>query len=225
MIIKELPVTERPREKMIRYGCGAMSNAELLAVLIGSGTRNKSAIEVAQDILAMDESGISFLGRCTLEEISAVDGIGSAKACKILAAFELGRRIATKPAADRIVINSYSDVADLFMEKMRYYQEEHFHAVLVNAHGGVISTEEIAIGDIMSMVIHPREVFAMAVRKSAAGIILAHNHPSGDCTPSADDVSTTKRLIEAGKIVGIRVLDHIVIGDGTFTSMKDKNLI
>lgn len=123
------------------------------------------------------------------------------------------------------MINSYSDVADLFMEKMRYYQEEHFHAVLVNAHGGVISTEEIAIGDIMSMVIHPREVFSRAVRKGAAGIILAHNHPSGDCTPSADDVSTTKRLVEAGRVVGIRVLDHIVIGDGTFTSMKDKNLI
>ncbi len=225
MIIKELPVTERPREKMIRYGCNAMSNAELLAVLIGSGTKNKSAIEVAQDILTLDESGISFLGRCTFEEISAIDGIGEAKACKILAAFELGRRIATRPAADKIVIDSYSDVADLFMEKMRYYQEEHFHAVLVNAHGGVISSEEIAIGDIMSMVIHPREVFAMAIRKSAAGIVLAHNHPSGDCTPSVDDINTTKRLIEAGKIIGIRVLDHIVIGDGTFTSMKSKNLI
>lgn len=225
MIIKELPVTERPREKMIRYGCEALSNAELLAVLIGSGTRNKSSIEVAQDILALDESGISFLGRCTIEEISEVDGIGIAKACRISAAFELGRRIATTPATERIAINSYSDVADMFMEKMRYYKEEHFHAVLINTHGSVISTEEIAIGDIMSMIVHPREVFAMAVRKGAAGVILAHNHPSGDCTPSDEDINTTKRLIEAGKIIGIRVLDHIVIGDGTFTSMKNKNLI
>lgn len=225
MIIKELPVTERPREKMIRYGCEALSNAELLAVLIGSGTRNKSSIEVAQDILALDESGISFLGRCTIEEISEVDGIGTAKACKISAAFELGRRIATTPATERIAINSYSDVADMFMEKMRYYKEEHFHAVLINTHGSVISAEEIAIGDIMSMIVHPREVFAMAVRKGAAGVILAHNHPSGDCTPSDEDINTTKRLIEAGKIIGIRVLDHIVIGDGTFTSMKNKNLI
>ena len=97
--------------------------------------------------------------------------------------------------------------------------------MLVNAHGGVILSEEIAIGDIMSMVIHPREVFSMAIRKGAAGIILAHNHPSGDCTPSADDINTTKRLVEAGRVVGIRVLDHIVIGEGTFTSMKEKNLI
>ena len=225
MIIRELPEAERPREKMCVYGCSALSNAELIAIIIGSGTKDKSAIEVAQRILSLDEEGLGFIGRCTVEEASEVEGIGTAKACRLIAAAELGRRIASGGMNKKAVIESYEDAAVFLMENMRYYREEHFTAMLLNSHGSVISLEEIAIGDIMSMVIHPREVFSMAVRRKAAAVILAHNHPSGDCTPSSEDIQTTHRLIRAGEIMGIKVLDHIIIGDGTFISMKNKKLI
>lgn len=225
MIIKELPTEERPMEKMISYGPSVVSNAELLAILIGTGTRNRSAVDLANQVLSLEESGIRHLAACTPEEISAIPGIGRAKACKIIAAIELGKRIATNPKAKRISINNPDSIADLFMEEMRYYRKEFFKVLLLNTKGEIISVEDASIGDLSSTIVHPREIYSSAIRRSAAAVVFVHNHPSGNPQPSQEDVDVTNRLMEAGKILGIKVLDHIVIGDGTYVSFKDRQLI
>lgn len=224
MIIKDLPAGERPREKMIRFGQETLSNAELLALILGTGTRDVSAIRLAEEVLSMDEKGLAFLCECTIEELLEVPGLGSAKACKLKAAVEIGRRVATS-SRERVSLSSPDEAASVFMERMRYFREEHFQVLILDAGGGIISVEEIAIGDVMSINVHPREVFSAAIRKGAAAVIIAHNHPSGEVTPSEDDISTTKRLVQAGEIVGICLLDHIIIGDGKYTSMKKCNLM
>ena len=224
MVIKDMPVMERPREKMIRYGQEALSNAELLALIIGTGTRDVSAVHLAEDVLAMDESGLGFLGECTLEELAEKPGLGMAKACRLKAAAEIGRRMATG-VRNRIRITSPEEVASVFMERLRYFREERFLVLILDSAGGVISVEEIAIGDVMSISVHPREVFSKAIRRGGTAVVFAHNHPSGETVPSEDDIATTRRLVQAGEIVGICVLDHIIIGDGKYTSMKKCNLM
>ncbi len=225
MKIRQLPEDERPREKLLREGRDKLSTAEVLAILIGSGGADRSALEIATDLLTMDSRGIAFLGECRPEEMMSVKGIGRAKACEILAAVELGKRIAACPREERRVISTSADIADVVMEKMRYYRKEHFVCMLINVKGEIIEESCISIGDLCSSVTHPREVFVDAVRRSAGSVVFIHNHPSGDPTPSEADVATTKRLIEAGQILGIPVLDHIVIGDGEYVSMKAKGLI
>ncbi len=225
MKIRQLPEDERPREKLLKEGRDKLSTAEVLAILIGSGGAGRSALEVATDLLTMDSRGIAFLGECRPEEMMSVKGIGRAKACEILAAVELGKRIAACPREERRVISTSADIADAVMEKMRYYRKEHFVCMLINVKGEIIEESCISIGDLCSSVTHPREVFVDAVRRSAGSVVFIHNHPSGDPTPSEADVATTKRLIEAGQILGIPVLDHIVIGDGEYVSMKAKGLI
>ncbi|MFV0516466.1 MAG: RadC family protein [Aminipila sp.] len=225
MIIRELPVDERPREKMLLYGTSALSNAELLAILIRTGTAKKSSIGLANEILTHKENGMLFLADCVPEELYEVDGIGKAKACQIVAAVELGKRIATKPKEAKININNPESIANLFMEKMRYYKREFFNVVILNTKGEVISIENAAIGDLNCTIVHPREIFCKAVKKSASAVIFVHNHPSGNTKPSKEDINITERLVKAGEILGIKVLDHIIIGDGTFLSFKSKNLI
>lgn len=225
MIIKNMPVTERPREKMIRYGQESLSNAELLGLIIGSGTKELTAVGLADKILSMDEKGLAFLCECTVEELMTLPGLGVAKACQLKAAVEIGRRLSTRQPKDKISLTSPEEIASLFMERMRYFKEEHFQVLSLDARGGLISVDEVAIGDVMSISIHPREVFSRAVRKGAVAVVLAHNHPSGDVEPSSEDIDTTKRLMEAGNILGICVLDHIIIGDGRYTSLKRCNLM
>lgn len=225
MNIRRLPDREKPREKLLRSGKESLSNTELLAILIGSGTRNRSAMELAAEILALHRSGIKYLAECRPEELTKVKGIGIAKSCEVLAAAELGRRIASVPVEDKPVIKSSADIACAFMERMRYYRKEHFISVMINAKGQIIEEVEVSIGDLCSSSTHPREVFVDAVRRSAGSVIFLHNHPSGDPTPSEADIITTRRLMEAGEILGIPVLDHIVIGDGSFVSMKARGMI
>lgn len=225
MNIRQLPEDERPREKLLKEGIENLSTAEVLAVLIGSGTREKSAIELATEILTISSKGIVFLAECRPEELESIKGIGRAKACEILAAAELGKRIASRPKCKRPEISSAQDIADIFMERMRYYKKEHFISLMINAKGEIIEESKISIGDLCSSTTHPREVFVDAVRRSAGSVIFLHNHPSGDPEPSQMDVETTKRLMEAGELLGIPVLDHIVIGDGKFVSMKARGLI
>ena len=225
MNIRKLPISEKPREKLLKEGKGKLSNTEILAILIGSGTRQKSAMELATEIISMDSSGIKYLADCRPEELTAISGIGPCKASEILAAVELGKRLASIPAADRDIIKSSSDIADIFMEKMRYHKKEHFMSLMINAKGQIIEETEVSIGDLCSSTTHPREVFVDAVRRSAGSVIFVHNHPSGDPTPSDMDISTTKRLMEAGEILGIPVLDHIIIGDGNYISMKAAGII
>lgn len=225
MNIKGLPKEERPREKLLFQGKEALSTAELLAILLRSGTKDQSAIGLAQEILALDKDGILFLETCSPEELAAVKGIGTAKACQLLAAVELGKRVATHPKKIKAEIANPDDIVQLFMEKMRYYKKEHFNVLLINAKGRIMEETEVSVGDLCSTLIHPREVFCQAVKRSAASVVLVHNHPSGDPEPSLQDIETTKRLVEAAGILGIHVLDHIIIGDDRYISLKSEGIM
>ena len=220
MKIMEIPHQERPREKLMKCGRASLSNAELLAIIIGSGTKNKSSMELAMDVLARDSKGIGYLAECTPEELMKFDGIGYAKTCELIAAVELGRRVSSLPIAERTRITSSEDVSNYFMNKMRYYNREHFISLLLNVKGEIIEEVEVSVGDLNTSVTHPREVFAQAIRRSAGSIIFVHNHPSGDPNPSQEDINATNRMVQVGELMGIPVLDHIIIGDGRYISMK-----
>ncbi|AEE91685.1 putative DNA repair protein [Tepidanaerobacter acetatoxydans Re1] len=227
ILIKDLPIEERPRERLQKYGAQALSDAELLAVLIRTGTRSESALVLAQRILKGDigKSGLAYVVDSSVEELSKIKGIGTAKAVQIKAAVELGRRIASYNQRKQVIIKSPLDVKDLLMEEMRFLEKEYFKTILLNVKNHVISIEDISIGSLNSSIVHPREVFKPAIRRSSASILLVHNHPSGDTTPSREDIEVTERLVEAGKILGINVLDHIIIGSDSIISLKEKNLM
>ncbi len=224
LTIKDLPEQERPREKLKLLGAEALSNAELLAVLLGTGTRRESAVELAVRLLSIS-GGLRSLMDLSFEEMVQVKGVGLAKAVQIKAAFELGRRLATTPREDQGRITNPRLAAELFMEDLRYKKKEYFFLLLLNTKNQVISREEISVGSLSSSIVHPREIFTIPVRKSAASIILVHNHPSGDPTPSQEDLEVTRRLVEGGQILGIAVQDHIIIGDGCYISFKEKGFL
>ena len=222
--IKEMPKDERPRERLVRNGAEVLSNAELLAILLGSGDRNASAVMLAERLLSTDPSGIRFLTECSPEELCSIKGIGPAKAAILIAAVELGKRIMSTSGTSRVNIKSPDSVAAIFMEKMRYLKKENFNVLLLNTKSEIIAVDHVSVGSLSSAEAHPREVFSNALKRSAAGVILVHNHPSGNPEPSSADIALTKRLSEAGNILGIEVLDHIVIGDGIYVSMKGDKL-
>ena len=225
MKIKQIPKEERPREKMLSSGRELLTNQELLAILVGSGTKKESSMAVAAKILGIDEKGIRFLASAGPEDFLRISGVGQAVACRIAAAVELSKRIAVAPAPEKICLTAPEDIANMFMEDMRHLYQEQFRILMLNAKGESMGRELITIGSLTQSLADSRDVFRPAVRKGAASIILVHNHPSGNPTPSELDVSVTKQLIEAGVVLGIRVLDHIVIGDGNFISMKQRKLV
>ena len=189
-------------------------------MILGSGTKEKSAIGLAEDVLAQGSGGLAELADCTAQELTNICGIGQFKAARILASVELGKRIATRPRTRRMSAGDAEQVAALFMEDMRYSKRETFKALLLNAKGEIISIETVSVGELTSTLVHPREVFHQAVKKSAAAILFVHNHPSGDPTPSEEDIRTTKMLIDCGNLLRIKVVDHLVIGDGRYVSMQ-----
>ncbi|CAH1201048.1 MULTISPECIES: RadC family protein [Paenibacillus] len=223
-MMRDIPHEERPRERMMEYGAGALSHAELLAILLRTGTRKESAVHMAQRILA-ETGGIRSLMDLTLEELTAMKGIGKAKAVQLKAGIELGHRIAKSKLAQSPSIRTPRDAADILVEQLRYLQKEHFVCLFLNSKNHIIAQETLSMGSLNASIVHPREVFRAAIKCSSASIVCAHNHPSGDPTPSPEDIQITKRLIEAGTIVGIDVLDHLVIGDGTYVSLKEKGLV
>ncbi|HLR35097.1 MAG TPA: DNA repair protein RadC [Tissierellales bacterium] len=223
--IKDLPITERPREKLARYGANSLSNTELVAIIIRTGYKEETAIDLAQRILSIDKEGIVYLSNVTLEELIRIKGIGECKAAQILATVELGKRISTYVADEKIKVNSPNTILNLLMEEMRYLKKEHFKTIILDTKNQVISIEDTSVGNLNQSIVHPREVFNLAIKKNANSVILVHNHPSGDPTPSLEDVNVTNRLVEVGNIVGIKVLDHIIIGDNKYISFKEKNLI
>lgn len=225
MKIENLPVSERPMEKALEIGIENLSNVELMALIINSGTARKSAIDIAGEVLAISSDGVSALGELELEELLEIKGIGRSKATRVLAAVQLGKRMATAFPEERFCIRSNDDVAKLLMERLRYEKKEHFLSILLNSKGEVLEIDTVSIGELSATVVHPREVFNRATKRSAASIILAHNHPSGDPTPSTQDVETTKRLVECGRLMGIKVLDHVIIGNGDFSSLKALDMI
>lgn len=217
--------SERPREKMLVQGRESLSNSELLAILLKNGTKKEGVITLANRLLNYDQGGLRNLAELSIEELLKFDGIGIAKACEIHAAIELGIRISQTHVPHLGVISQAEDVVKIFMEEMRYYKKEVFKILLLDNKGKIISRETVSIGDLSSSIVHPRETFRSAVKRSAASIILVHNHPSGNPTPSREDKLVTQRIVEAGNILGIKVLDHIIIGDGTYVSLNAKGLM
>lgn len=224
LTIKQLPPELRPRERLAQFGAGSLSNAELLAIVLGTGSKNRNTVQLSEKLLSHFQT-LGSLGKSTIEELCNVEGIGTAKATKILAALELGRRVGMQSPADRFTIDSPEDVARLLMPDMRYLDREHFKALILNIKHQVLRVVDISIGSLNSSVVHPRELYKMVIRHNGAAVIVAHNHPSGDPTPSAEDIAVTKRLAQAGSILGIDLLDHVVLGDGRFVSLKEYNLM
>ncbi|WP_143083211.1 RadC family protein [Alteribacillus iranensis] len=220
-MIKDMPVSERPREKMAKEGPERLSNQELLAILLRTGTRSESVLQLAQRVLYHFD-GIRLLQSATLEELKGIKGIGQAKAIELQAALELCKRIYTFQEESRYVVRSPEDVADYVMDDMRFLTQEHFVVLCLNTKNEIIHRHTLFIGSLNSSIVHPRELFKEALRRSAASVICLHNHPSGDPTPSQEDIDVTKRLTECGKILGVDVLDHVIIGDRKFLSLKEK---
>lgn len=220
LTIKEMPEDLRPRERLQKMGAQSLSDAELLAIILGSGSQAESALDLASRILLAGE-GLAFLANATMEELLMLKGVGVAKAAQIKAAVELGKRLATHRLEGKVSVSSPQNAALILMEEMRFLDREHFKVMLLNTKNHCISIETISIGTLNASLVHPREVFKLAIKKSAASIILAHNHPSGDSKPSKEDIEVTRRLVEAGKIIGIEVLDHLILGNGSFTSLKE----
>lgn len=223
LTMKDLPETERPTEKLLSGGVETLSNAELLAVIIRTGSKDCTAIEISKKILALDQRGLIFLTDVTIEELKTIPGIGNTKAAQILSAIEIGRRLSYNKAVEKIRINSPRSIANIYMDEMRYFHKEHFRVILLDTKNQIISTEEISIGTLNASIVHPRDVFKVAIKKNANSIILIHNHPSGDVTPSREDINISLRLEEVGRIVGIKVLDHIILGDNQYISLKKEN--
>jgi DNA repair protein RadC len=222
--IKELPADERPREKLLANGPAAMSNAELIAILLRSGIRKDSAVRLAEQLL-IKYGGLAGLGAITPQELSRVKGIGAAKAVAIIAAVELGKRMRELAPAERPVINSPEDAANLMMPRMRYETKERFVVLLLSTKNHILATPTVSIGTLNASMVHPRELFREAINYNAAAVILVHNHPSGDPSPSKDDIALTRKIFEAGCLLDIAILDHVIIGDGKYVSLKEKGII
>ena len=220
LLLRDVPSEERPRERMLQFGPQALSHAELIAILLRTGTHKESAVSLANRLL--NESGsLRRLVEMTTDELVKIRGIGTAKALQIQAGFELGKRLARSKLGQEVSIRSPKDAADYLMEDLRYLSKEQFVCLFLNTKNKVIGRETLSLGTLNASLVHPREVFRTAIQKNSASIICAHNHPSGDPAPSPEDVEITRRLKKAGEIIGIEVLDHIIIGDREYCSLKE----
>jgi DNA repair protein RadC len=223
-LLRDVPHDERPRERMQQFGAQALSNAELLAILLRTGTYSESAVRLAQKVL-IEAGSLRNLVDMSTDQLMTIKGIGSAKAIQIKASVELGKRLARTSMSDTITIRSPQDVSDYLAEDLRYLQKEHFVCLFLNTKNHVIAQETLSMGSLNASIVHPREVFRAAIKRSSASIICVHNHPSGDPAPSPEDIQMTARLVEAGQIIGIEVLDHIILGDQSFVSLKEKGFM
>lgn len=221
--ITDLDASERPRERLAKLGPQALNNAELLAILLRVGVQGENAVQLGQRLL-QTFGGLSGLQRASVEEVKAQHGLGEAKAATIKAAIELGRRLTLESPEERAVIQSPGDAAALLQYEMGALEQEHLRVVLLNTRNQVLDIVEVYRGSLNTSMVRVGEVFKPAVRSNAASIIVAHNHPSGDPTPSPDDIAVTRAIIESGKLLDIDVLDHIVIGQSSFVSLKERGL-
>ncbi len=221
--ITDLAESDRPRERLARLGPQALNSAELLAILLRVGVKGENAVQVGQRLL-QTFGGISGLHKATYEEVKSQRGLGEAKASTIKAAIELGRRLSLEAPEERPVIHSPADAAALVMYEMSALEQEHLRVMLLDTRNQVIDIVELYHGSLNISMIRVGEVFKPAVRRNSASIIVVHNHPSGDPTPSPDDVAVTRAIVEAGKLLDIEVLDHLVIGQGKYVSLKERGL-
>lgn len=230
--IKDLPMDDRPQEKLIKFGPEYLSNAELLALIIRTGSKTKTSIELAQEILYdlkltedKNQESLSVLNRASINSLMKINGVGQAKAAMIMAVVTLANRINSQSIFEKKKISSPKDLIPYVMDEMKSLGEEHFKIVILNTKKEIEYVRTISKGIIDATVVHPREVFKTAIDCRAHTIILLHNHPSGDPSPSKEDINLTKRLVESGKIIGIRVIDHIIIGDRKYCSFLEQGLI
>ncbi len=221
--ITDLSEDNRPRERLAALGPQALSSAELIAILLRVGVPGENAVQVGQRLL-QNFGGISGLHRASLEELTSQHGIGAAKAAQIKAAIELGRRLAVESPQERPQISGPEDAANLVRYEMSALEEEHLRVILLDTRNRVIDIQEIYQGSVNASQVRVGELFKPATRRNATALIVVHNHPSGDPTPSPDDLAVTRACIEAGKLLGIEVLDHLVIGQGRYISMKERGL-
>jgi DNA repair protein RadC len=223
-MIRDMPFGERPRERLKEYGPWYLSNTELIAILLRTGIKGENVLSLASRLLAK-LNGLAGLGRCTFAELCAERGLSEAKACQLLAALELGSRFVSLAPEERASIHSPQDVANLLMAEMAVLDQEHLRVLSLNTKNEVMSIQEIYVGNVNSAVVRATEVFRPAIRDNAPSIIVVHNHPSGDPTPSPEDIAVTRELVAAGKLLGIELLDHVVIGSGNrYVSLNEKRL-
>lgn len=218
--IKDLPKVDRPREKLEKYGPEKLTDVELLAILLRTGTKNLNVLKLSQKILQKFQK--EKFKDITINDLKNIHGLGTVKSCEIIACFELGKRF-LKNKKSQILLKP-KDVWDE-MKDLRDNKKEHFVVFYLDARNQEIKREIISIGNLTANLVHPREVFEPAIQNSAAQVILCHNHPSGNSEPSEEDLIVTKRLVEAGKILGIEVIDHVIVAKDEFTSFKDKDLM
>lgn len=216
----DIPKEYRPREKLLKYGANNLTDEELLAIILGTGNKCEDVLELSKRILK-DIGGIHGLLTCSVDEFMAIKGIKTAKATQISSVCEIYKRL-TKPRNRKSRIKKPSDIASLVMNDIFFMDQEVFILITLNSKNNVLSKKEIFRGSLNSSLVHPREVFKEALKDSAASIIVCHNHPSGDPTPSKEDINITKRIKECGKIMGIDLLDHIIIGDKSYISLKEE---
>lgn len=218
MKISEMSAENRPRERLEQSGAGALSDAELLAVILKSGTKKENVLEMCHKLLA--KYGLAKLQHSTLQELMQEHGIGKAKACQLVAVFELFRR-AQRNKVENAVVRRAEDIARLYLPRMQHLQQEHFVAIYLDARNRIITDQTITVGILNASLIHPREVFHGAIGNLANAVIVLHNHPSGDCTPSGEDLSITQRLHKTGETMGIELLDHVILGSDGWWSWRE----
>ena len=215
---------ETPRERLLRIGPGALRADELLAIILQNGSRTSTVFDLSSSILEA-VGGLYGLVDVQVEELMQIRGIGVAKALQIAAGIELGRRVARKPTDERLQIRSAEDAAEYVMDRLRHLKKEHFVTLHLDTKHRLLGEETCSVGSLDASIVHPREIFKSAVKRSASAILCIHNHPSGDPTPSPEDIAVTQRLCESGRILGIDVLDHIVVGDGRFVSLRAQGYV
>lgn len=221
--IRDFPLEERPRERLRTNGAHNLSNPELMAILLRTGLEGENVVSMSSRMLATLD-GLHGLSRANYEELCDLKGISDAKACQLLAGIELGRRVAALELSDAPRIGSPADIAKLYMPEMSGYDREHMRVVLLNTKNQVVGTDDLYIGSVNAALVRPAEVFTTAVRRNLPALMVVHNHPSGDPTPSPEDIRLTKQLVEAGQVMDIEVGDHVVIGQGRYVSMRERKL-
>jgi DNA repair protein RadC len=222
--IHDLPIPERPRERLHKFGAESLSAQEILALILGRGIAGESVMVTAQRLLSRFGS-LGGIAGASVEELSQVKGIGLAKASQIKAAFELANRLESySGASEKTLVKTPEDVANLVKGRLKGKKREHFLAILLDTRSRLIKVSEISVGSLDASIVHPREAFKEVISASAASVIFVHNHPSGDPAPSEDDIKLTKRLADVGEVMGIDVLDHVIIGDKKYLSLKREGL-
>lgn len=222
LTIADLPYDERPRERLLTHGPATLSDSELVAILLGSGMRGKSAIDVARELLA---DGLHGLGRKEQGTLARHAGVGSAKSARILAALEIGRRIASHTDAERDPVREPESLARALIARYGHHVQERLGAVFLDAKNRIIREREIYVGTLNTATVSTRDILRFALEDHAASIIMFHNHPSGDPAPSAEDLLFTRRMVEAGKLMSVDVLDHLIIGANRYVSLKQRGAI